>query len=362
MTTALADRDLLRRYVDGDDGDAFAGLVRRHAPLVFHTCLRVLGDRDRAEDAAQETFHRLMRHPEKVNHSLAAWLHRVATRCAIDILRSDTARRRRELVYQQRAERRRAPAEPWPSVSARLDEALARLNPAQRELLVEHFLNGRTQADLARSAGCSKATLSRRMSAAVDAMRERMGLPAAAVGGTGVAALLSGLSTPASAAVPPTLTAELNKMALLGGAQTGPAGAVVQLGPWTFKLASLAAVGGAGACVSLGLLVYLLATHPAVSPLGGASRAAVESVQAALAEPAEAEPAADSPGLVYVRRPGESLRSDHVLAYTADGRDVSVVFADSHVRSMDLREARPLIEAQAGLTLEQLAARAGPRP
>lgn len=362
MPAALADLDLLRLYIDEDDADAFSGLVRRHTPLVFHTCLRVLGDRDRAQDAAQETFHRLMRHPEKVNHSLAAWLHRVATRCAIDIQRSDTARRKRELSYQQRAERRRTPAESWSSVSVQLDEALAKLNPAQRGLLVEHFLNGKTQTELARAAGVSKATLSRRMEAALAALRSRMNGKTAAVGTVGSAAALASLSTPAAAAVPTTLTAELNKMALLSGTKIGATGAVVQLGAMQFKLVTVAVVGGVAVCAAIGLFFYLLTMLVALSPADAPSREAAESVRTAVTEPADAAPPPVSAEIIYLRRPGDSLRSDHVLAYSVEGQNVSVVFADSHTRTIPLREARPLIEAQAGLTLEQLAARAHSQP
>ena len=70
----------------------------------------------------------------------------------------------------------------------------------------------------------------------------------------------------------------------------------------------------------------------------------------------EAESIPDTTDLIYLRPPGESLRSDHVLAYSIEDDTGSVVFADSHVRSMSLDEARPMIEEQAGVTLDQLAA------
>lgn len=99
---AQPDADLLRRFADGDE-DAFTEIVNRYAGLVFSICNRVLGDRARAEDVAQETFFRLLSNRTSVSQSLGGWLHRAATRLAVDALRSETARRRREAVVAAEA-------------------------------------------------------------------------------------------------------------------------------------------------------------------------------------------------------------------------------------------------------------------
>src|SRR5262249_8302509 len=52
----VSDRDLLRRYVQEGDQEAFAAVVRRHTGLVFGVCWRALANPQDAEDACQATF------------------------------------------------------------------------------------------------------------------------------------------------------------------------------------------------------------------------------------------------------------------------------------------------------------------
>jgi len=87
------DRDLLRRYADAGDEDAFALLVQRHGRLVWGVCRRALPGAD-AEDAFQATFLVLARKAAHLDWqpSVGPWLHAVATRLA----RKARGRRRSE--------------------------------------------------------------------------------------------------------------------------------------------------------------------------------------------------------------------------------------------------------------------------
>src|SRR5688572_1304598 len=98
--TAQTDLALLHRYAQHRDASAFAEIVRRYGSVVYATGRRVLHDRAAAEDVTQETFLRLMRSPDRCTQSLGGWLHRLATRLAVDALRSERSRRRRELSYE----------------------------------------------------------------------------------------------------------------------------------------------------------------------------------------------------------------------------------------------------------------------
>jgi RNA polymerase sigma-70 factor (ECF subfamily) len=93
-----------------------------HAPLVRYLTRR-LGDRDWAEEVAQETFLRALRQDTIVNER--AWLFAVATNLVRDEARTQ-ARRRRHLALLAEAERDTAAEQPVTSVERAQEAALAR--------------------------------------------------------------------------------------------------------------------------------------------------------------------------------------------------------------------------------------------
>lgn len=216
-----SDLQLLRRFSLRGDQEAFAEIVRRYAGLVFSTGYRILADRARAEEVAQETFLRLAQRPHAVSRSLGGWLHRSAMQFAIDEHRSDRARRRRETASAEEAQRHRAESaaqeEPreaasWAEISPLVDSALDELPAEARELLVEHFLEGRTQQAMAHERGTSPATICRQMKAAVELLAAKLkdkGLCAAG------ATLALWLTDHATQAAPPALLRELGKLSMV---------------------------------------------------------------------------------------------------------------------------------------------------
>jgi len=82
------DEWLVGRCVSGDT-EAFASLVDRYRARVFGLILRMVGNREDAEDIAQEAFVRAYRglHTFDRSQRFAPWLYRVATNHCVSALR-----------------------------------------------------------------------------------------------------------------------------------------------------------------------------------------------------------------------------------------------------------------------------------
>lgn len=94
MTTPAQEAELLARVVDGDH-DAFTEIMRSHEDRVFSVCLRIMGNRDQALDATQETFLTTFRKAGqfKGNSALGTWIYRIAVNTCYDQLRKQRRRK-----------------------------------------------------------------------------------------------------------------------------------------------------------------------------------------------------------------------------------------------------------------------------
>jgi len=171
------DAEQMARIRTGDR-DAFADLVERHKDAVVNYLARLTGDRDRAEDLAQETFLRLFRSAGGYTEQgfLRAYLYRIAT----NLVRSEERRERRLrllLPFLGTGEH----AEPaGPSGLLRremhreLASAVAQLPLRYRVPLVLHEIEGWAYADIARALGCREGTVKSRIHRGRQHLKERL--------------------------------------------------------------------------------------------------------------------------------------------------------------------------------------------
>src|SRR5262245_28811803 len=220
-----SDRQLVERLVAGRDEAVFETIVRRHGPMVYRVCWRVLQQEQDTEDAFQATFLILAQQFRTVRRpaSLASWLHGTARRVALKARAQGATRRR----HEQKAATANFPPEevPWRELRAVLDAELERLPEKWRLPLILCYLEGQTQDETAKQLGWSQRTLRRRLEEARSALGRRLtgrgvGWPAALS-----AVLLSDCVAPA-ALVPRLLDSTVEAAAFLAAGNAAPAAAV----------------------------------------------------------------------------------------------------------------------------------------
>src|SRR5215212_401828 len=137
------DGELLGRFLDRHDPDAFAALVRRHGPLVWGVCRRLLGHHD-AEDAFQATFLVLVRKAASVapREMVGNWLYGVAHQSALQARRITARRGAREVQVTEMPDTEVVQHDPWPDLQPLLDEELIRLPDIYRAVIVLCDLEG----------------------------------------------------------------------------------------------------------------------------------------------------------------------------------------------------------------------------
>src|SRR5436305_8490495 len=120
------DGQLLASFIEQKDEAAFEALVRRHGPMVFGVCRRVVHNHHDAEDAFQATFLVLARKASSVRprERVANWLHGVALRTAMKAKAMTAKRRGREKPVAQLPELEATPPEPWSDLRPLLDQEL----------------------------------------------------------------------------------------------------------------------------------------------------------------------------------------------------------------------------------------------
>jgi RNA polymerase sigma factor (sigma-70 family) len=186
----LTDRQLLARFVAGQEESAFAALVARHGAMVLAVCRRVLRHEQDAEDAFQATFLVLARKAASVRWTDTAgpWLYEVATRTALEARAVIRRRRARECQVEELPEPAVLPGEPqdWRPL---LDQEVRRLPEKYRAAVVLCELEGRTRSEAARQLGLPEGTLSSRLAAARRMLAQRLARRGLVLSGAALAAL-----------------------------------------------------------------------------------------------------------------------------------------------------------------------------
>jgi RNA polymerase sigma-70 factor, ECF subfamily len=171
---ALADLDALIAAACGGDRAALNRLLADARPRLVAVAMRIVRDRDDAEDVVQEALLKACRSLTRFEgrSAFSTWLHRIVVNAGLDRLRRHQARHERpldddlarvdgdaDLVDEQTPERLVSRRETGAAVRG----ALARLSPSHREVLVLREFDGESYSDLARLARCPVGTVMSRL-------------------------------------------------------------------------------------------------------------------------------------------------------------------------------------------------------
>jgi RNA polymerase sigma-70 factor, ECF subfamily len=144
-----------------------------HGAELYRFTYRILQDRNRAEEAVQDTFLRAWKHGDRWDASLGSqrtWLFSIARNVCIDAIRARDARPKLSDTDIQKA------AGVEPSLESAMDswlveEALRRIRDDQRIAIVETYLKGRSYSEVATATGTNEATLRSRVFYGLKALR-----------------------------------------------------------------------------------------------------------------------------------------------------------------------------------------------
>src|SRR6266568_6947142 len=212
---SLTDQQLLLEYLERRSEAAFAELVRRHVDFVYSAALRMVRDAHLAQDVAQGVFVALAQSAPQLaaRPVLSGWLHRTTQNLAANTVRSDVRRRAREQEAAAMNELHE-PDAVWEHIAPHLDNALGELSEADRDALLLRYFEGKSAREMAQTLGTSEDAAQKRVSRAVDRLRECLAKRGVTAGASG---LVVAISANAVQAAPAGLTVAISTAAALAG-------------------------------------------------------------------------------------------------------------------------------------------------
>lgn len=292
---ASSDGQLLDRFCQHRDEEAYGELVRRHGPMVFAVCRRVLRHHQDAEDAFQAAFLVLARKAATIRReqSLGGWLFQVAQRIAVRA-RAGQERRRMSSLNDELLEP--ACCEGDRDLQPILDEELVGLPEHYRAAVVLCYVQGHSQAEAALHLATTVEAINSRLKRARELLRQRLARRGLTASGS---ALAAALAQGTAGAIPPALVEHTARAAAQfaagAGACEASAGAVLLARGALSTMTSKLHLVVAGFLLLLGLLA-----------LGGAVRSG-DTAAPGQRDPGQVKKQAEEPGAGKGDKPGKHL-------------------------------------------------------
>jgi len=223
-----SDFSLLQRYATTREPELFSELANRYAGSVYWTCFRITGNSHDAEEMTQECFFELVRQANAVTSSVSGWLHRLATNRSLNTVRA----RKRRIARESATSLNSVSSDldiTWKEISPVLDAAIEELPDDLRVPIIQHFLEGKSQAKIAAALSLNQSTISRRIRDAIEELRSNLRKNGVYLGSA--ATLTTFLTDNSSESASTQLIGEIGKIGLAG---MGPmvASTTLTVGAW----------------------------------------------------------------------------------------------------------------------------------
>ncbi len=190
----LTDQQLLRDYTECQSEAAFAAIVQRYVDLVYSAAFRMVCDAHAAKDVTQSVFVVLSQNAAQLTDrpALAGWLHGTSRNLAAKVVRSEVRRRAREQEAAAMNEILSAnPDASWEHIAPHLDEALGELSELDRDAVLLRYFKNRDLRTVGATLGISDDAAQKRVSRAVERLREFFAKRGVTVGASGLAVVIS---------------------------------------------------------------------------------------------------------------------------------------------------------------------------
>src|SRR5205809_3899665 len=188
MTPAHDDAELLRQYLEDGSREALGELAVRYSGLVYSAARRQVRDAHLAEDVTQAVFIVLAEKAGSIpaNRPLSAWLLKTTSYTAANARRLRSRRQAHErkaaemAAEMERANQGEEKESGWTELTPLLDEGLHRLKATDRSALLLRYFEHKSLREVGEALGLSEEAAAKRVSRAVDKLRDyfqRKGVP-----------------------------------------------------------------------------------------------------------------------------------------------------------------------------------------
>ncbi len=191
------DQQLLRDFAERQSEAAFTALVHRYVDLVHSAALRLVNDAHAAKDVTQNVFVALAQNARQLTDhpTLAGWLHLTARNLAVKTIRADVRRRAREqeaaVMNELLSDSGTGVPPVWSDIASHLDDALAELSEPERDAVLLRYFQNHDLRTIGATLGISDDAAQKRVSRAVERLREIFAKRGVAVGAGGLAVVIS---------------------------------------------------------------------------------------------------------------------------------------------------------------------------